>query len=110
LHAILRTQFATNTTAHWIAALEARDLLCAPVRKLSEALADPQTAINGMLVRTDDTNNPLGLVGSPVHLSEDGFALRLAPPELGGDGADILAECGYDRDAIAKLRQDGVLA
>ena len=106
LHDVLRAHFATDTTAHWIAALEARDLLCAPVRNLAAALADPQTEINAMLVHSGS----LRVVGSPVHLSDDGFALRLHPPAVGAQGAEILAEHGYEAAEIATLRQDGVLA
>jgi formyl-CoA transferase len=111
LHDVLRAHFATNTTAHWIAALEARDILCAPVRNLQAALADPQTEINGMIIRAEqEGGDPLGVIGSPVHLSDDGFALRLPPPRVGAHGADVLAEHGYDADAIAAMRAEGVLA
>ena len=111
LHDILRAHFATNTTAHWIAALETRDLLCAPVRSLTAALDDPQTDINGMKLRMQqDSGDELRVVGSPVHLSDDGFALRLPPPRVGAHGADVLAELGYAQDAIAALRAEGVLA
>ena len=111
LHDALRAHFVTDTTAHWIAALEARDLLCAPVRSLPTALDDPQTEINGMkLCANQDSDDELRVVGSPVHLSDDGFALRFPPPRVGAHGAEILAEHGYDPAAIAGLRADGVLA
>jgi formyl-CoA transferase len=111
LHDVLRAHFATDTTAHWIAALEACDLLCAPVRSLQDALADPQTEINGMLLRApQDSGDVLGVIGSPVHLSDNGFALRLPPPHVGAHGADVLAEHGYDAAAIEALRTAGVLA
>jgi crotonobetainyl-CoA:carnitine CoA-transferase CaiB-like acyl-CoA transferase len=111
LHDILRAHFATDTTAHWIAALEARDLLCAPVRGLTEALDDPQTEINGMKLRMrQDSGDELRVVGSPVHLSDDGFALRLPPPRVGAHGTEILAEYGYDAEAIAAMRVEGILA
>ena len=111
LHDVLRAHFRTGPTAHWIAALEARDVLCAPVRKLADALADPQTAINGMLIDAPQPDGEaLGAVGSPVHLSGGGFALRMTPPRVGAHGADILAELGYDPGEIAALRSGGVLA
>jgi crotonobetainyl-CoA:carnitine CoA-transferase CaiB-like acyl-CoA transferase len=111
LHDTLRAHFATNTTAYWIAALEAHDILCAPVRSLLAALDDPQTEINGMTLRkAQDSGDELRVVGSPVHMSDDGFALRLTPPRLGADGAALLAELGYDAGAIAALRTEGVLA
>jgi formyl-CoA transferase len=111
LHDLLRAHFATNTTAHWIAKLEARDILCAPVRSLLEALEDPQTEINGMkLHAAQDSGDKLGVIGSPVHLSDDGFALRRNPPAVGADGGPVLAECGYAPDEIAALRAEGVVA
>jgi len=110
LHAILRERIATNSTTHWMERLEAQDLLCAPVRKLGEALADPQTAVNGMVLRTNGGGEMIGMVGSPVHLSADGFALRHTPPGLGADGAAILAEHGFDKAAISRLQAEGVMA
>jgi formyl-CoA transferase len=109
LHDVLRARIRTNRTAHWIARLEERDLLCAPVRGLGEALADKQTEVNGMVVRQDGTD-PLGLVGSPVHLSSGGFTLRHTPPALGADGEAILVEFGFSRQEIAGLRADRVVA
>jgi crotonobetainyl-CoA:carnitine CoA-transferase CaiB-like acyl-CoA transferase len=76
------------------------------VRRLGEALADRHTDINGMLVRHDE----LGLVGSPVHLSSGGFAMRRTPPGLGADGEAVLAEFGFSRSEIEQLRADRVVA
>jgi formyl-CoA transferase len=108
LHEILRACIATADTAHWLARLEERDLLAAPVRSLGEALADPQTSVNGMIVRRDG-EMPLGLVGSPVHLSAAEFVLRHAPPPLGEDGEAILAEHGFSAAEIAAFKSEGVL-
>jgi formyl-CoA transferase len=72
-------------------------------------LVDKQTEVNGMVVRQDGTD-PLGLVGSPVHLSSGGFTLRHTPPVLGADGEAILVEFGFTRQEIAGLRADRVVA
>jgi len=97
-----RAVFATNTTAHWIARLEEQDLLCAPVRALGEALEDPQTAINGMLLDFDHpVLGPLRVVGSPVHLSEAPLKLRHAPPRLGEHTDEVIAEFGLQQVAGA---------
>ena len=106
----LRAQFLTRTTEYWIGALEALDLLCAPVKSLTDALADPQTEVNGMVVQVKVDNELLKLVGSPIHLSDNGFVLRAAPPRLGQNSEEILTEYGYDRDAIAVLRAQGIVA
>ena len=97
-----RAVFSTDTTAHWIARLEEQDLLCAPVRALGEALEDPQTAINGMLLDFDHpVLGPLRVVGSPVHLSEAPLKLRHAPPRLGEHTDEVIAEFGLQQVAGA---------
>ena len=111
LQAIFRESFATNTTAHWIERLEAQDLLCAPVKSLTEALADPQTTHNGMIAEVPYNGaGSIKLVGSPVHLSAAPFAIRVPPPRLGEHGEAVLRELGYDQARIAALKTDGVVA
>jgi len=110
LQDLLRARFRTGTTAHWIEALEGQDLLCAPVKSLADALADPQTAVNGMLVEVEAGNEVQRFVGSPIHLSSRAFAVRRAPPRLGQNGEEILGEHGYSHDAIAALKAEGVVA
>ena len=53
LQAIFRERYAGNTREHWLARLEAVDILCSPVRDLREALVDPQTLHNQMLIEGD---------------------------------------------------------
>ena len=91
--------------------LEAQDLLCSRVKTLDEALKDPQTIHNGMVIEVRyDGVGPMKLVGSPVHLSETPLRIRHAPPRLGEHGTAILEELGYDADKIARLREGGVVA
>jgi len=100
LHALMRASFATNTTAYWIARLEAQDLLCAPVRKLGAALEDPQVRINDMILEVDAPWERLKLAGSPVHLSDAPITtIRRLPPRLGEHTAEVLAEVGLSDKA-----------
>ncbi|WP_312363544.1 CoA transferase [Ensifer sp.] len=92
LQRIFRETFATNSSAHWLARLEEVDILCAPVRSLPEALADEQTAINGMILEAGETKaGPVRLVGSPIAMSAATVAVRIAPPRLGEHNDDILS-------------------
>jgi formyl-CoA transferase len=106
LQGIFRKRFREGTTAHWIERLEAQDLLCSPVKSLAEALDDPQTRENQMLVETAD----IRLVGTPVHLSSAPLEVRHAPPRLGEHTDSVLRELGYDASRIASLRTEGVVA
>jgi crotonobetainyl-CoA:carnitine CoA-transferase CaiB-like acyl-CoA transferase len=111
LQALFRERFREETTAHWIERLEAQDLLCAPVRALEEALDDPQTRENGMLVEAREGRaEPIRMVGVPVHLSDAPLELRHAPPHLGEQSEEILSELGFDDGEIRRLREEGVIA
>ena len=93
LQAIFRETFAGGATAHWVDRLEAVDILCAPVRSLEEALADPQTAYNRMIVESEPTAaGPVRLVGSPIEMSAAPFAIRRPPPRLGEHRGEVIAE------------------
>jgi len=92
LQSIFRERYRTNTTAHWLARLEAQDLLCAPVRELREALADPQTAHNAMILEGHDGEQAMRVVGSPIRLSNAPVTMRRTPPRLGEHTEDVLAE------------------
>jgi len=106
-----RKRFHEGTTTHWIERLEAQDLLCSPVKSLREALDDPQTKMNGMLVETTDGRpETLRMVGTPVHLSASPLEIRHAPPRLGEHTDAVLRELGYDDARIAALRAEGIVA
>lgn len=94
LHRIFRERFATDTTEYWIGRLESQDLLCAPVRQLAEALADEQTAVNGMIVEigADAQGRPMRALASPVHLSDTPAQVRHRPPRLGEHTDEVMAE------------------
>jgi crotonobetainyl-CoA:carnitine CoA-transferase CaiB-like acyl-CoA transferase len=97
LQDLFRKNFATNSTSYWLGRLEDRDLLCAPVRSLGDALADPQTVINEMLVDIDHpVLGDITLVGSPVHLSDAPLEIRHAPPKLGQHTEEIIREFGLN--------------
>ena len=95
LKEVFKKNFALNTTAHWLERFEEQDILCAPVRSLGDALVDPQTAINNILLEMDHPLlGDLTVVGSPVHLSEAPVTVRRAPPRLGEHTDEILREFG----------------
>ena len=64
------------------------------MRPLAETLADPQVAINEMVLEAPGSTETLRVVGSPVHLSDAPVAIRLPPPRLGEHTGAVLAELG----------------
>jgi formyl-CoA transferase len=94
LQAIFRARYKENTTAYWLARLEAQDLLCAPVRTLADALADEQATINGIKLEGPGEVETMRVVGSPVHMSDAPVEIRIAPPSLGRHTDEVLAELG----------------
>ena len=66
LHAIFRERFASNTREYWLARLEEQDLLSAPVRDMREALVDPQTLHNEMILEGRDGAGRRAAASSPA--------------------------------------------
>ena len=99
LQDIFRARYRTNTTAYWLARLEEQDLLCAPVRSLAEALADEQTAINGMVLEADGEVERVRVVGSPIHMSDAVVSIRIPPASLGRHTDAVRAEAAAGRQA-----------
>lgn len=110
LQAIFRERFATNTTEHWMKALEGQDILCAPVRTLEQALEDEQTLVNRMIVEMQHPSaGTVRALDAPIRLSGTPSQIRRVPPRLGEHNAEVLAEHGYNADAIDALVEGKVL-
>ena len=93
LQGLLRERFRTRPRDHWLARLEAQDLLCAPVRDLREVLVDPQTAHNTMLIEGPAAGGTrYRFIASPITMSAAPVALNRVPPRLGEHTQEVLAE------------------
>jgi crotonobetainyl-CoA:carnitine CoA-transferase CaiB-like acyl-CoA transferase len=109
LKELLAEAFRAKTSAEWLEELEAADILCSPINTLKEALLDPQVAHNGMIIELEHPHGRVRTIGSPVKLSETPASVRHAPPLLGQQNDEILAELGYSPERIARLRADRVV-
>ena len=100
LQRVFRDRFRTDSTEHWLDRLGGVDILCAPVKSLQEALADPQTVFNEMIVDlAPSPGGPVRLVASPIDMSDAPFGVRHAPPKLGEHTQEILAESSRESAA-----------
>ena len=94
----------------WIETLEAAKVPCGPINDLAEVFADPQVRSRDMTVAmAHPLAGSIRVVASPLKLSETPVRYRLAPPLLGADTEQILAEFGFGLDAIASLRAAGAI-
>ena len=110
LQAIFRERFAQNTTEHWVAQLEQQDILCAPVRSLEQALADPQTEANRMIIEMEHPRaGTVRVLDAPIRMSGTPNALRRPAPTLGQHNEEVLRELGYGEAQIASAAADGVI-
>jgi crotonobetainyl-CoA:carnitine CoA-transferase CaiB-like acyl-CoA transferase len=106
--AILDQEFATRTYEEWKALLSQLDAPWAPVQAVAEILDDPQVVANGYIAEVADGTPPYRLPAVPVQFDERPPELHRAP-EHGEHTESLLLELGYDWDAIAALKDAGVV-
>ena len=101
----------TNTSAHWIDALNKAGVPCGPINTIDKTFAEPQVQHLG--IARGVTHPKLGaikVVGQPINMTAAPQPAELKPtPDLGEHSAEILGDLGYDSAAIAKLRERGAI-
>ncbi len=112
---VLNEKFAartrTNTSAHWIAALNKAGVPSGPINTIDKTFAEPQVQHLGIArkmrgKKIGDTK----VVGQPINMSRFPQPEALEPtPELGEHTADVLADLGYGEADIKTLRAKGVI-
>lgn len=80
LNALLEPILAAQSRDHWIAVLDAAGVPCAPVREITEMLAEPQTEALGIVQRL---GGDVPLIGLPLSFDGRRPPLRTMPPDLG---------------------------
>jgi alpha-methylacyl-CoA racemase len=103
LAAVLRTR----TRDEWQQRLEGTDVCFAPVMRLGEAHTHPHNIARGAFVTTPDGGRQLR---PAPRLSGMSGEVSSSYAYVGADTDAVLAEFGWDTEAIAKLRADAVVA
>ncbi|HXF37078.1 MAG TPA: CoA transferase [Actinomycetota bacterium] len=88
---ILAAAFGARPADHWLRELAARDVPCAPVRRLDEVFASPEGAATVVVV-DDPVRGALRLVASPLRFDGVRPPVLRPPPLLGEHTEEVLRE------------------
>jgi crotonobetainyl-CoA:carnitine CoA-transferase CaiB-like acyl-CoA transferase len=98
------------TRAGLVELLRSHGVWCAPVNSWDEMPDDPVVAhLDPIKVMDDPRAGEVRVVGHPLSFSSGEAAVRGAPA-LGEHTEQVLAAAGYDAQALARLREERVIA
>ena len=102
---------ATRTRDEVLDALAKAKIPAGPVYSPQEALDDPHIAAAGLLTQREfaGLKGTFPLTPHPVEMSGTPAQYRHAAPTLGQHTDEVLTELGFASDAIAALREQGVV-
>jgi crotonobetainyl-CoA:carnitine CoA-transferase CaiB-like acyl-CoA transferase len=105
---LLGEPFRKESTAFWLQALQAHDILCAKVADYEDLLAHPQFQSNGALATVDvPGHGTLRMPGFPVNSAEENAVPHRPAPSLGQHTEQVLRACGMADAAIDSLKASG---
>lgn len=108
--AALEERTTQLTVADLLSLAERAGVPAGPIRSLREVFESPQAHYTGLAETIEHpTAGPIGVVRSPLHLSETPTATRLPPPTLGQHTDEVLRALGYDDATIAAWHADGTV-
>lgn len=110
--AIIADIIKTKTAEEWEIYFQARHVPAARVRTMAEAVADPHFATRRVWHEFDSVpgiEGPLGVPLAAFKFAHGGPSIEHPPHEMGADTDAVLAELGYNKAAIAALREKKVV-
>ncbi len=107
---ILEAALATKGATEWVEILNAAGVACGPIYALDQVFADPQVVQLGLV---HELEHPLWgrhkVMALPLRLDRTPARVKTPAPLLGAHTREVLAQLGYDDEAIDALRADGVV-
>ncbi|MDP1839535.1 MAG: CoA transferase, partial [Reyranella sp.] len=101
----------TNTSAHWIAALNKAGVPCGPINSIDMTFAEPQVKHLGIARGVKHPKlGEIKVVGNPINLTGSPQPRKLKPtPDLGQHTNAVLRSLGMSPKKIKELRTGGVI-
>ena len=102
--------FHLKTRDEWVKILNEREIPCAPIYDVSEALADPHVMSRKTIFDTEtEAFGKLKQLATPIRMSNSLLTARLPPPRLGEHTLQVLQELGYSPSEMKRLRSAGAI-
>jgi crotonobetainyl-CoA:carnitine CoA-transferase CaiB-like acyl-CoA transferase len=107
----IESALAAKSAKEWALLLNRHGVPAGEVLNIPEALAQPQIASREFIAQFPEAANgrTIAVVRSGFRLTSGDPKPAVPPPKLGADTDAILAELGYDRGAVDKLKEDGAI-
>lgn len=106
LQARIEAILARDTTAAWMAKLEAKGVPAGPLNTIAQAWDDPQVKARGLLAEVAGRR----FVRTPIKLHDTPVTVRSGPAEVGEHTRQVLAEAGFSAAEIEALIAEGAAA
>ena len=105
LEAVLTPIFLADTSANWLARMDAARIPCSPVMELEEILNHPHLAArNTHVAPPDGPATVQRVVVAPIRMSDTPVSIHRSAPALGQDTAAILAQLESSKEWPAHAR------
>jgi len=109
INRIVAERIAVRSREEWIELLNREGVPCGPINNLREVFSDPQVLHQQMVLTSNQPSGKVRMPGFAVKMTETPARLRRPSPQIGEHTDEVLAEAGFDRAEIEKLRSEGVI-
>lgn len=110
INAEIEARTTRETSAHWIQVLNEAGVPCSQVMAMDQVFVDPQMIDQQAVVTQEHPKyGPVAMLGPALHIDGAPLPIRALAPELGEHTAEVLGELGISPEAVAQLRERGVV-
>ncbi|APX91149.1 formyl-CoA transferase [Brevirhabdus pacifica] len=100
----------TQTTAHWVEAMNRAGVPAGEINDIGQVFRDPQVQHLGIAQPvTSQERGETHLIGQPIKMSRTPSHIAAPPPLAGQHNAEILSEVGFSEQQIEAMKRDGAI-